>query len=364
MPNVRLFNPKRRRINRKHISRYEIVSSLILLFSLAGIVLWVATRKNLYDPALQDVSLEALKQVSSSIVLYQRPFKPWQLLDKGNSSKNIDLGILPGSVASDRWRPKSRVKTFTPQNLYEKINGEAEKFLRHDFKQLSFLVLQSSDQIEEISIELYDQGSIAGSSGIFAEHRSPESQVEQDGANTYFESSIGLIGRKDHFFYRIAGNRSSESIRKKSRQLVQSFSELPAPESSVAFGFQLLQELDIQPAEIRHQAVNVFQYDFAKDFWFGKPDTMNQTEVFVHRAETANSALQLLTRILEEHQYEYQITRRTENLALLQHNFLKSYFIIAVQDSFVFGADKTPDQKNSFYLLDMIGRALPSEKQR
>ncbi|MFW2367380.1 MAG: DUF6599 family protein [Desulforhopalus sp.] len=334
------------------------------MFSLAAIVLWVTTRKNLYDPALQDVSLEALEQVSSSIVLYQRPFKPWQLPDKTNSVQNVDLGIFPDSVASDRWRPKSRVKTFTPQNLYVKINGEAERFLRHDFKKLSFLVLQSSDQIEEISIELYNQGSIAGSSGVFAEHRSPESQIKQDGPNTYFESSMGLIGRKDHFFYRIAGNRSSESIRKKSRQLVQSFSHLPAPESTVAFGFQLLQELDIKPAEIRHQAVNVFQYDFAKDFWFGKPDTTAQTEVFVHRAETTNSALELLTRILEEHQYEYQIIRRTENFTLLQHNFLKSYFLIAVQDSFVFGADKTPDQKTSFHLLDMIGRALPSEKQR
>lgn len=364
MPNARLINPKRRRINRKHISKYEILTSLIVLLSLVGIILWVATRKNLYDPARQDVSLEALKHVSSSIVLYQRPFKPWQLPDKPNSSHNMDLGIFPDSVTSDQWRPKSRIKTFDPQNLYVKINGEAERFLRHDFKQLSFLVLQSSDQIEEVSIELYNQGSIAGSSGIFAEHRSPESQVVEDGPNTYFESSLGLIGRKDHFFYRIAGNRSSETIRKKSRQLVRSFSELPASESTVAFGYQLLQELNIKPAEIRHQAVNVFQYDFAKDFWFGKPDTAHQAEVFVHQAETKKSALQLLTRILEEHQYEYQITRRTENLALLQHNFLKSYFIIATQDSVVFGADKTPDQETSFHLLEMIGRALPNEKQR
>ncbi|MBT8362214.1 MAG: hypothetical protein KJO32_14780, partial [Deltaproteobacteria bacterium] len=89
-----------------------------------------------------------------------------------------------------------------------------------------------------------------------------------------------------------------------------------------------------------------------------------QTEVFVHRAETENSALQLLTRILEEHQYEYQIIRKTENLALLQHNFLKSYFIITLQDSFIFGADKTPDQETSFQLLEMIGRSLPNEKQR
>ena len=86
--------------------------------------------------------------------------------------------------------------------------------------------------------------------------------------------------------------------------------------------------------------------------------------MFVHRAETKNNALQLLTQILEEHQYEYQIIRKTENLALLQHNFLKSYFIIAVQDSFVFGTDKTPDQETSFQLLEMIGRALPNEKQR
>jgi len=363
MPHVRLFNPKRRRINRSHISRHEIVSSLIILFVLTGIVLWAVTRKNLYDPVQQDVSLEALEQVSSSIVLYQRPLKPWQSPEKANSSQDIDLGIFPDSVVSEQWRPKSRVKTFDPENLYVKINGEAERFLRHDFKQLSYLVLQSTNQIEEISIELYNQGSIAGSSGIFAEHRSPENQVEQEGPTTFFETSIGLIGRKDHFFYRIAGNRSSDSIRNKSLQLVQSFSELPAPESAVAFGYQLLQELNIKAADIRHQGLNVFQYDFAKDFWFGKPETTQQAEIFVHRAESKDSALQLLTRILEEHQYEYQMIRETENLALLQHNFLKTYFIIAIQDSFVFGADKTPDQETSFQLLKMIGQVLPSEKK-
>jgi hypothetical protein len=361
MQKVRLLNPKGRRINRKQISGYETVSSVLILFILIGIVFWVANLKNLYDPAHQDVSPEALAHVSSSIVLYQQPLKLWQSPDKTNSSQNIDLGTFPDSVASEQWRPKSAVKTFDSESLYVKINGEAERFLRHDFKQLSYLVLQSANLIEEIAIELYNQGSIAGSSGIFAEHRSPDSQIEQEGPNTYFETSIGIIGRKDHFFYRIAGNRSSESIRNKSRQLVQSFSELPAPESAVAFGYQLLQNLNIKPADIRHQAVNVFQYDFAKDFWFGKSDTTNQAELFVHLAESKDSALQLLNRILEEHQYEYQIIRRTENLALLQHNFLKSYFIIALQDSFIFGADKTPDQETSFDLLEMIGRALPNE---
>jgi len=364
MPSARLFNPKPRRINRNHISRYEIISSLVILFLLTCIVLWAITRRNHYDPAQQDVSIETLEQVSSSIVLYKRPLKPWQSPDEAVSLQDLDLGIFPVSVISDQWRPKSRARTFDPENLYVKINGEAERFLRHGFKQLSYLVLQSTNEIEEISIELYNQTSIAGSSGIFAEHRSPESQIEQEGPNTFFETSIGIIGRKDHFFYRIAGNRSSESIRNKSRQLVQSFSELPAPESAVAMGYQLLQELNIETADIRHQAVNVFQYDFAEDFWFGKPDSTRQAEVFVHRAESKDNALQLLSRILEEHQYEYQMIRETENLALLQHNFLKTYFIIAIQDSFVFGADQTEDQDTSFQLLEMIGRALPNETQR
>ena len=152
MPKVRLFNSKGRRVNRKHISGYEIVSSVLILFILIGIVLWVANRKNLYDPAHQDVSPEALAQVSSSIVLYQRPLKPWQSPDKANSSQNIDLGIFPDSVISDQWRPKSAIKTFNSENLYVKINGEAERFLRHDFKQLSYLVLQSANLMEEISI--------------------------------------------------------------------------------------------------------------------------------------------------------------------------------------------------------------------
>ncbi|MBL0380332.1 MAG: hypothetical protein N839_0002210 [Desulfofustis sp. PB-SRB1] len=358
LPHARLFTPRRRRINRTHISGYEVVSSVLVLLALAAVILWVVSRKNHFDPAHQDVSLEALEQVSGSTVLYQRPLKPWQLPGTTDGWQDIDLGIFPDSVASEQWRPKTRVKTFDPENLYVKINGEAERFLRHGFTQLSYLVLQSANQIEEISIELYNQGSIAGSTGIFAEHRSPESEVQQEGPNTFFTTSIGGIGRKGTFFYRISGNRSSESIAQKSRQLVQSFAELPDPENTEPFGYQLLQELTIEQADIRHQAVNVFQYDFAEDFWFGKSDGAGQAEMFVHQAQSPESAAELLAEIVEEHRYEYQTIRQTENLVLFQHRFLKSYFIIAIQDSFLFGADKTADEATSFQLLEMIGRAL------
>jgi hypothetical protein len=117
---------------------------VLVLLALAAVILWVVSRKNHFDPAHQDVSLEALEQVSGAIVLYQRPLKPWQLPGTTDGWQDIDLGIFPDSVASEQWQPKTRVKTFDPENLYVKINGEAERFLRHGFTQLSYLVLNSS----------------------------------------------------------------------------------------------------------------------------------------------------------------------------------------------------------------------------
>jgi hypothetical protein len=60
------------------------------------------------------------------------------------------LGNFPAAVVSNQWKAASDVRLFSPENLYEKINGEAPKFLLQGFERLYYLVLRQKDL--EISI--------------------------------------------------------------------------------------------------------------------------------------------------------------------------------------------------------------------
>ena len=46
------------------------------------------------------------------------------------------LGVLPASVVDANWQLKARVRTFDAANLYEEINGEAEKFIKQGLRNM------------------------------------------------------------------------------------------------------------------------------------------------------------------------------------------------------------------------------------
>jgi len=72
-----------------------------------------------------------------------------------------ELGVLPASVVDANWQLKARVHTFDAANIYEEINGEAEKFIKQGLRNMHYATLRASDGTE-FAIELYDQGGIGG----------------------------------------------------------------------------------------------------------------------------------------------------------------------------------------------------------
>ena len=272
MAHGRAFNPKKRRLARKHIPFGENIAAFILLCGLAGMLLWVTAQRTNYNPENRDISPEYLLQSSSRKQLYSLPFKPW--VESGTETQTTtqalaqNLGIFPESIVDQEWVAESRVKQFSPDTLFEKINGEAEKFLRQGFQALHYIVLTSQADGSELAIELYDQGDMGGSMGIFSDHMSEDNVIEQSGPVIFFRTQAGAIGRKGQYFFRIAGDRENENIRQKSVQLTQAFALLQEEaEEGVSKEFQILNSrLEIPSERISLQRENVFQFDFVKDF--------------------------------------------------------------------------------------------------
>jgi hypothetical protein len=242
MARTDLFNPRKSpRLLRTHVSFTENMTSLVLLLLLGAIVWWVVEQKNNYDPADLDISIKMLVEDSSDLKLYTPPLKRWSEPGSAVAAMEApDLGVVPAAVADAQWQPKTGVKQFNADNLFEKINGEAPKFLRQGFQSLDYLVLVALADGSEIAIELYDQNDMAGSRGVFSEHLSADKTIEQYQSVTFFRTSIGVIGRVGRYFFRVAGDDDSAAIQQKSQQLIEAFATLdqqqqaPAPSAEQA----------------------------------------------------------------------------------------------------------------------------------
>ncbi|MDH3715317.1 MAG: hypothetical protein OET44_15895, partial [Gammaproteobacteria bacterium] len=347
MPRDYIFSARSSRLLRTRIPRAENISVALVLSALIALVVWIITTRDNFDPTERDLPIELLQSKPRDIPIYTRPLKLWVDPAQPLAAAAFDLGPFPASILDAEWQPVGRVKRFQADNLYEKINGEAEKFIKQGFVELAYLLLRSNRDGSEIAIELFDQGDLGGSLGVFAEHASGRPVEEISGVN-FFTTGAGVVGRKDRYFFRVAADRQSPAITAKSADLASAFAVLGnAPTATrhpdVPPGFVLLNErLGIAEADIQFQESNVFQYDFAQRFWFADAGLGGDSRIFVHIADDAVSAEQLLLALLEEQRYEYDEVGNDGGFASFKHRFLKTYFIVTRRGRYVYGMEKLP----------------------
>jgi hypothetical protein len=360
MAKDRVFNTRKPRLLRKHISLRENIVVLVLLCGLIGVVFWVVIQRYNYNPKDRDIPVEQLLQSSNQQKLYNLPLKPW--VEPGvDTTKPVkpDLGIFPEIIVDQEWQAGARLKRFGPENLFEKINGEAEKFLRQGFKSLYYIILRAKEEESELSIELYDQGDTTGSIGIFSDHVSGDKAIEQNGPVTFFKTSNGAIGRKGKYFFRIAGSQENEKIRKKSEQVAVAFSQLEESEEDPSEEFRILSRgLEISPNLITFQSENVFQFDFVKNFWFGQLNSENSTRAFVHRAASPEEAGKLFGEIVSEQGSDYEMVEQTDSRAVMLHNYLKNHFVMDYRGPFIFGIENLADKNQIGPIMERLAKEV------
>ena len=365
MRHDRVFNSHKSRLMRSHIPGSENLSAALIFLALLALGAWVTTTHDDFDPTERDLPIELLGDNSRQIEIYNRPLKPWVEPGQPITGVAFNLGPFPPPTLDAEWQPVGRVKRFQADNLYEKINGEAEKFIKQGFVELAFLRLRSASDASEIAIELFDQGNLSGSLGVFSEHAAGRVIEDLDGVS-FVATKAGAIGRKGRYFFRIAGDRHSIAITDKAASLMSAFAQLDREptaaatyEKTVPAGFALLsQRLGIAEADIQFQENNVFQYDFAQRFWFGNAGIGGNARLFVHIADSATEAEDLIAALVKEHGYEYDQLESEGSYSLFRHRYLGSHFAVAQRGKYVYGVEKSQDAVAIATLLQRISGVL------
>ncbi len=114
------------------------------------------------------------------------------------------------------WAPSEPLRTFSPENLYEEIDGEAELFLPYDFRSMTVAILKSAlSPGVDLRLESYRHGTWKDAFGIFSQYRYPEQETVRVGTAEAAVSDASLDFFRGDTFIRMrvaAGTLSRRAI--------------------------------------------------------------------------------------------------------------------------------------------------------
>lgn len=98
----------------------------------------------------------------------------------GSDSKKVSLPEMAG------WKLSGEIETFSPENLYEYINGASDLYLAYDFQELNVAEYENEKKAT-VTIDVYQHKTPYDAFGIYSQERFPSANFFEIGAQGYGE---------------------------------------------------------------------------------------------------------------------------------------------------------------------------------
>lgn len=131
----------------------------------------------------------------------------WVSLLAVSSLQAFDFPDIPG------WQPISDVMSYTPENLYEYIDGAADQFIAYGFVELLSRDL-ASDSLQ-VTVDIYDMGELLNAYGIYRNERPRNQATMAIGTEAYIAPPYQALMFKANYYVKIhafEGEINSENV--------------------------------------------------------------------------------------------------------------------------------------------------------
>ncbi|HOZ48532.1 MAG TPA: hypothetical protein PLO37_15210 [Candidatus Hydrogenedentes bacterium] len=104
------------------------------------------------------------------------------------------------------WSRIGEIVTYTKDNLFDLIDGEAELYLPYGFSDVAVITYASDEASDErIDVEIYQMGSPLDAFGIYSRYREPDDDIRSIGVEGVVGSTAAAFC-KGHFFVKLRFN--------------------------------------------------------------------------------------------------------------------------------------------------------------
>jgi len=120
-----------------------------------------------------------------------------------SASEGSNLGgLLPSPSTFGNWIVVEGPSEYSPEGLWEYLNGGAPLYLGYGFSRLAHVRYQpSGEDLAGITLDVFDMGSELGAFGIYSSGRPPGAELRQWGAEGYRSGAVTAAWKGSYFVH-------------------------------------------------------------------------------------------------------------------------------------------------------------------
>ena len=268
------------------------------------------------------------------------------------------------------WNLSKPAMRFTPENLWEQIDGRAEFFLAYGVVKMLFAQYTESSNPEVfIDVSIYDMGNRVNAFGVFAAERQEEISPVELGREGYRMGAHLFIWRGS-YYVRMIASKDSPGLRKMNMQMAEELTHLLYDSGEPLWGLQTLPKADRVTGSEQYFRRDALGLDFMTDTYtarYQKKDVL--ITVFLMRKEHPAAAEDIVRRYAAyAKQFGEGIREVTRHgVAILLCDMDGSYDALFRKGNIVGGVPSIEDPRSAVDFAYELWQRLPAwahEKQK
>jgi hypothetical protein len=187
------------------------------------------------------------------------------------------------------------VSFFTPDKLWEHINGQAELFLSYGVKSLTFASYENrANPNKFIEVLVYDMGNPTHAFGIFSVEKRREASALNLGRMGYLTGSNYYVWTGPYYI-QVLSSESSEELKRTGLDIMQRVVGVLFDGGEPVWGLTVLSKTRIIPGSVQYFRRNAVGLDFLENTYTARFRVKKDIiKVFLTMAENGPSAAQTM----------------------------------------------------------------------
>jgi len=234
--------------------------------------------------------------------------------DDIRAAKSKQIVEIVESLEPGGWKIVEHVLEFTPENLYEHINGNAELYLSYDVVRLTFASFLNPENANEfIDVFLYNMGSPTNAFGIFSIERY-EGEPPVDLGRIAYRSSGSYFIWKGQYYIQILASDDTEKLRQIGLDMAAKASYALDDSGERVWGLTAFPRDNLVPESIKFFLVNAMGLNFMKNIYTADFEKNGiRLKVFITKQPSLESVQTLISQYAD---YVQKYGKEVERLAM------------------------------------------------
>jgi len=259
------------------------------------------------------------------------------------------------------WKIYNEIKQFTPENLYEQINGRASFFLAYDMVKMTYASFVNSTNSEQfVDLSIYDMGTTTSAFGVFSSERSPGELTINIGRLAYCSGANYFIW-KGQYYIRIISSETTGVAQRLGMDLARDVTKILPDSDEQPWGVTALPLKDRISSSIQYVKVDAMGLDFLDDTYLAEYKKGNaKVMAFLSRRDSVESACTILEKYTTYAiKYGKKVYRhKIEEVELVSCDMGENYDVIFHKGHLIGGVVSVENQELAFRAAIEIWKQL------